>query len=251
MIIEAKNLYKSFKSEEVLKDFSISIEKGEIVAIIGQSGKGKSVFLKHLVGLMTADSGKITFEGKDITNLKGQELVKHRQKFGYVFQSGALLDSMNVFDNIALPLREVLNLKEPEVKEKVLKEIELVGLSHAAYKFPSELSGGMIRRVSLARELVTDPEVILFDEPTTGLDPIISQAILKHIKKLHEKIGFTGILVTHQIPQAFSIVQKVAMLYNGKIEEIDTPENIMKSKNPIVKQFIYGDLSGPIQENYF
>lgn len=250
-MIEAKNLYKSFKNEEVLKDFSISIEKGEIVAIIGQSGKGKSVFLKHLVGLMQPDSGSITFNGKDITYLKGQELVKHRQKFGYVFQNGALLDSMDVFDNIALPLREVLRLKEKEVKERVMKEIELVGLSHAVHKFPSELSGGMIRRVSLARELVTNPEVILFDEPTTGLDPIIAQAILKHIKRLHDKIGFTGLLVTHQIPQAFSIVQKVAMLYNGKIEQIDTPENMMQSANPIVKQFIYGDLSGPIKENYF
>ncbi|MCK5708310.1 MAG: ATP-binding cassette domain-containing protein [Candidatus Aureabacteria bacterium] len=251
VVIKADNLYKTLQGQEILKGFSLSVKQGEIVAIIGQSGKGKSVFLKHLVGLMKPDSGKITINGVDITSADRKGLTNVRKKFGYVFQNGALLDSMNIFDNVALPLREVLNLKEDEVREIVLKELELVGLRDAVWKSPSEVSGGMIRRVALARALVMRPEIILFDEPTTGLDPIISRAILKHIRLLHKKYKFTGVLITHQIPQAFDVVQKVAMIYEGKAVVVETPENIMKCTHPIVCQFIHGRLDGPIKEDYF
>lgn len=250
-IIQAIDVCKSLHGEEILKDFSLSVNEGEIMALIGQSGKGKSVFLKNLVGILKPDKGQVFINGIEISNLDRKELEVVRRKFGYVFQNGALLDSMTIFDNVALPLREVLRLRETEVRQIVLEELEKVGLKDAVAKYPSELSGGMIRRAALARALVMNPDIILFDEPTTGLDPIISRAILKHIRELHHKIRFTGVLVTHQIPQAFDIVQKVAMIYNGKVVQVDTPEHILQCNHPVVHQFIHGGLTGPIKGDYF
>ncbi|MBN1521501.1 MAG: ATP-binding cassette domain-containing protein [Candidatus Aureabacteria bacterium] len=250
-VIRAINLHKTFNGQKVLNGFTLSVRKGQLCAIIGQSGIGKSVFLKHLVGLMKPDQGQIFINGQEITNMNNKELSVIRRKFGYVFQNGALLDSRTLFDNVALPLREVLRLKESEVRERVVNELEKVGLGDAIWKYPSELSGGMIRRAGLARALVMNPEIILFDEPTTGLDPIISRTILKHIRQLHRKLRFTGVLITHQIPQAFDIVQRVAMIYKGKAAVIETPDNIMQCTHPVACQFIHGRLDGPIKEDYF
>ncbi len=249
--IKAINLYKSFNGQKVLNGFSLSVKKGEICAIIGQSGIGKSVFLKHLVGLMKPDSGSILIDNKDITKASNREMIQIRRKFGYVFQNGALLDYKTLYDNVALPLREVLHLSEKEIKEKVMAELERVGLANAVDKYPSEMSGGMIRRAALARALVMNPEIILFDEPTTGLDPIISNTILRHINNIHKKLRFTGIIVSHRIPQVFHIVQKVAMIYKGKAVIVDTPENIMNCEHPLACQFIKGSLEGPIKADYY
>jgi len=250
-VIKAVNLHKSFNGQKVLNGFNLSVRKGQICAIIGQSGTGKSVFLKHLVGLMKPDEGHIYINGKDITTASSKELIEIRRKFGYVFQNGALLDSKNLYENVALPLREVLHLTEKEIKEKVLTELERVGLLDSIHKYPNEMSGGMIRRAALARALVMNPEIILFDEPTTGLDPIISNAILRHISKIHKKLQFTGVLISHRIPQVFDIVQRVAMIYNGKAVIVDTPENILNSTHPLVCQFIRGSLNGPIKADYY
>lgn len=245
-MIEVEDLHKSFDGLEVLRGASIRIEKGEILALIGRSGYGKSVFLKHIVGLMRPDRGRVFVDGEDICCLRGKELERMRSRFAFLFQNGALFDSLTVFENVAFPLREKTKLSDREIAERVLAELDQVGLAGAEHKYPAEISGGMIKRAALARALVREPEVMLFDEPTTGLDPIIAHAILNLIDSCHKRLNFTGIIVTHQIPTIFDIVQRVAMLHEGVILITGSPEEICSSKDPIVKQFINGDLEGPL-----
>jgi phospholipid/cholesterol/gamma-HCH transport system ATP-binding protein len=195
---------------------------------------------------MRPDRGRVLIDGEDICCLKGKELERLRSRFAFLFQSGALFDSLTVFENVAFPLREKTQLSDREIREKVLSELDQVGLAGAEHKYPGEISGGMIKRAALARALVREPEVMLFDEPTTGLDPIIAHAILNLVDSIHKRLNFTGIIVTHQIPTIFDIVQRVAMLHEGVILITGSPEEICLSKDPIVKQFINGDLEGPL-----
>jgi phospholipid/cholesterol/gamma-HCH transport system ATP-binding protein len=245
-MIEVEDLHRSFDGHEVLRGVSFQIERGKILALIGRSGYGKSVLLKHVSGLMRPDRGRVLIDGEDICCLKGKELERLRSRFAFLFQSGALFDSLTVFENVAFPLREKTQLSDREIREKVLSELDQVGLAGAEHKYPGEISGGMIKRAALARALVREPEVMLFDEPTTGLDPIIAHAILNLIDSCHKRLNFTGIIVTHQIPTIFDIVQRVAMLHEGVILITGSPEEICSSKDPIVKQFINGDLEGPL-----
>ena len=245
-MIEIEALHKFFDGFQVLKGISLKIRKGEVIALIGMSGSGKSVLLKHVAGLRKPDQGRVLVEGKDVATLRGKALTQLRSRLGFLFQGGALFDSMTVFDNVAFPLREKTKLREKEIKKKVTAELDQVGLSGAEEKYPSQISGGMKKRAALARELVWAPEIMLFDEPTTGLDPIIGHAILNLIDNLHQRLHFTGIVVTHELEKVFKIVDRVAMLHEGVILAHGTPEEIVSSGDPVVQQFIKGDIEGPI-----
>jgi phospholipid/cholesterol/gamma-HCH transport system ATP-binding protein len=246
-MIKIEDLHKSFDGFEVLKGVSLQVVKGEILALIGVSGHGKTVILKHVAGLMRPDRGQVYIDGKEIFRLRGVELEQLRSRFGFLFQSGALFSSLTVIDNVAFPLREKTHMREPEIRERVLTVLDQVGLRGAEDKYPAQISGGMIKRTALARALVRSPEIMLFDEPTTGLDPIIAHTILDLIKSIHKDLGFTGIIVSHELSRVFQIVQKVAMLYEGTILIVGTPEEIMTSNDPIVQQFISGSIEGTIR----
>jgi phospholipid/cholesterol/gamma-HCH transport system ATP-binding protein len=246
-MIKVESIHKSFDGLEVLRGATLEVAKGEILALIGRSGYGKSVLLKHVAGLMRPDQGCVLIDGKDIGSLRGKELEQVRSRFGFVFQNGALFDSLTVFENVAFPLREKTKLSEQEIKSRVLSILDEVGLTATENKYPAQISGGMIRRTALARALVRSPEIMLFDEPTTGLDPIIGRTILNLIDSSHRRFGFTGIIVTHEIPKVFDIVQKVAMLHEGRILIVASPQGILSSSDPVVQQFISGSIEGPIQ----
>jgi len=241
-MISIENLHKSFGGVEVLKGASLDIQDGEVVALIGPSGEGKSVFLKLMAGLLRPDSGRIVFNGKDLCSLRRAELVELRNRFGFLFQNGALFDSMTVYDNVAFPLREKTRQTEKEIEERVLRELEQVGLTGADDKYPAQLSGGMAKRAAIARALVLSPEIMLFDEPTTGLDPIIVNSIHSLIDVMHARHGFSGIVVSHAIPAIFAVVQKVAVLYGGVIRFVGTPKEIFKTDDGVVRDFIRGSL---------
>jgi len=246
-MIDIVNLRKGFGKQQVLNGLNLRVLNKELVAVIGRSGGGKSVLLKHLIGIIKPDDGKILIEGVDITAVRGRELDRVREKFGVVFQEGALFDSLTVYENIAFPLREKTRTGKAEVRDRVVQALEDVGLREMGDKYPAEISGGMKRRVALARALITEPKIVLFDEPTTGLDPIISSSIHRLITKTHKKYGFTGFIISHEIPEIFDVADKIAMLYNGTIIETGTPEEFKRSENPYVRQFISGSLEGPIE----
>jgi phospholipid/cholesterol/gamma-HCH transport system ATP-binding protein len=246
-MIKIEDLHKSFNGVEVLKGVSFQAEKGEILALIGNSGSGKSVLLKHVAGLIQPDRGSVVIDGENMCCLRGRKLESVRRRFGFLFQNGALFDSLTVFENVAFPLKEKSELSETEIRERVIEELHHVSLSGAEEKYPAQLSGGMVKRTALARALVTRPEIMLFDEPTTGLDPIITHAIHKLIDACHKRLGFVGVIVTHEVPKIFDIVQKVAMLYEGTILIVGTPAEILSSGNPIVQQFVAGEVEGPVQ----
>jgi phospholipid/cholesterol/gamma-HCH transport system ATP-binding protein len=246
-MIKLTDLYKSFGSQQVLSGLSLIIPDGQITAVIGPSGEGKSVLLRHIIGLMQPDSGLIEVDGVCILGIRRSQLNRIREKFGMLFQNAALFDSMTVFENVAFPLQEKTRLTKSEIRERVISALEDVGLKNVGHKFPDELSGGMKKRVGLARALLLNPTIILFDEPTTGLDPIIKRAIHHLIRETHEKFGFTAVIVSHEIPDIFDIAQNVAMLYQGKILQTGTADEIRNSEIPAVKQFISGSLDGPIQ----
>lgn len=245
-MIEIAGLHKSFGGQKVLRGVNLRIPEGEIMAIIGESGGGKSVLLRHLLGLLKPDEGIVRVEGEDITRLSGPRLDEIRKKFGVVFQGGALFDSLTVYDNIAFPLREKTKLHEDVVHENVEEALEEVGLRGIERKYPAELSGGMRKRVALARALITEPKIVLFDEPTTGLDPIKLHAIHKLIVDTHEKYRFTGVIISHDIPEIYDVADKIAFLYEGVIEAVGPPQDIVCSEDRIVRQFITGSLRGPI-----
>jgi phospholipid/cholesterol/gamma-HCH transport system ATP-binding protein len=245
-MIQLENLHKSFNGNKVLKGVNLSINKGEILVLIGMSGYGKSVLLKHVARLMRPDKGSVLIEGTDIGRLKGKEITELRKRIGFLFQGGALFESMTVFDNVAFPLREKTDLSREEIRRRVIDQLDEVGLAGAEDKYPTQISGGMQKRTALARELIWHPEIMLFDEPTTGLDPIIGHAILNLIEDLHRRMNFTGVIVTHEIQRVFKIVQRVAMIHEGVIKTLGTPDEILASEDPVVKQFISGDTEGPI-----
>jgi phospholipid/cholesterol/gamma-HCH transport system ATP-binding protein len=246
-VIKLTNVHKSFGPQKVLNGLDLSIPAGEITAIIGPSGEGKSVLIKHMIGLLQPDRGQIEVDGESILGLRRQQLNRVREKFGMLFQGAALFDSMNVFENVAFPLREKTKLSKDEIRSRVISALEDVGLKNVEQKFTDELSGGMKKRVGLARALLLRPKIILFDEPTTGLDPIIKRAIHQLIKDTHARFGFTAVIVSHEIPEIFDIAQNVAMLYRGKILQFGTADEVRNSSHPVVRQFISGELDGPIQ----
>lgn len=245
-MIRVVGLHKSFGGQQVLKGVDLDFEAGKITTIIGGSGSGKTVLLKHLNALLLPDRGSVLVDDVDITKLGQTALNEVRRKFGVLFQSAALLDSMTLYDNVAFPLREKTRLKEPEVDKKVKESLAQVGLDGMGYKFPAEVSGGMKKRAGLARALVTAPEIMLFDEPTTGLDPLLGKSIHELIRKMHATFGFTGVIVSHDIPEVFKFSDRIAMLANGVIAEVGATEQFIASKNPVVRQFLQGDTEGPI-----
>jgi phospholipid/cholesterol/gamma-HCH transport system ATP-binding protein len=243
-VIRIQDLHRTFGRQPVLRGLTLEVATGEIMVVIGRSGGGKSVLLKHLLGLLHPDSGAIMVDGTDITRLRGSALDKIRERYGVVFQGGALFDSMSVFDNVAFPLREKNRLAVPEIGQRVEEKLEQVGLTGMGDKNPAEISGGMRKRVAIARALVTEPQVVFFDEPTTGLDPILVNTIHHLIVELHRKFRFTAVMVSHEIPEIFSIADRVAMLHDGVIVESGSPDAIQASRNSVVQQFIHGDIEG-------
>jgi phospholipid/cholesterol/gamma-HCH transport system ATP-binding protein len=246
-MIRVVDLHKSFNGQKVLNGVNLEFATGKITTIVGTSGCGKTVLLKHLNALLLPDQGEVLVDGLDITKLGQKELYQIRGRFGVLFQGAALLDSMTVSDNVAFPLREKTKTSESEITKKVEERLEQVGLEGMGHKYPAELSGGMKKRAGLARALIMDPEIVLFDEPTTGLDPVLATGIHQLIARTQATFGFTGVLVSHTIPQVFDISDHVAMLANGVIEEVTPPEAFRASQNPVVQQFIQGKTEGPIQ----
>jgi len=241
-VIKVVGVRRSFGEQEVLRGLDLEIATGEILVVIGRSGGGKSVLLKHLIGLLRPDSGHIFVDDIDITRLGRNALDRIRERYGVVFQGGALFDSMSVYDNVAFPLREKTRLRTAEIRQRVGEKLAQVGLEGMGAKNPAEISGGMRKRVAIARALVTEPEIVFFDEPTTGLDPILVNTIHHLIVELHRKFRFTAIVVSHEIPEIFQIADRVAMLHDGVIVDSGTPGAIQASPNPIVQHFIRGEV---------
>jgi len=249
-MIEISNLSRSFNGKPVLRDLNLTVNDGESLTIIGRSGCGKSVLLKHILGLITPNSGSIRVDGEEVVGMEYSKLAKVRQKFGILFQSAALLDSMTVEENVALPLIEHSSFTSGEISDKVDEALNTVGLPGSNTLMPSELSGGMKKRVGLARALVYQPQYMLYDEPTTGLDPIMADIINKLIIDLNERTSVTSIIVTHDIVSAYKVSDRIVMLHYGNIILSGTPDEIKNTDNPTVRQFVEGSAEGPIKPLY-
>jgi len=247
VIIRFSRVTKSFEEQLVLDELDLDIFRGETLVVMGRSGCGKSVLLKHMLGLLRPDSGEIYFQGEDITKFSRKKLFQMRMHFGMLFQSAALFDSMSVGENVALPLRKHTKLSEEEIEHIVEEKLRLVGLVDVMDKYPSELSGGMKKRVGLARAVVMNPEVVLYDEPTTGLDPIMADVINELINRLKAELEITSVVVTHDIKSAYRVADRMAMLHEGKIIYSATPEEVKRTDNAIVRQFVEGSAVGPIE----
>ncbi len=245
-MIEIRGLCKSFGKKVVLDGLDLDVPKGKNTVVLGGSGTGKSVLIKCVVGLLRADAGSILVDGEDVTRMGEGDLVRVRKKFGMLFQGAALFDSMNVGDNVGFALRRLKSFPEERIRELVEEKLSMVGLSNIQHLMPAELSGGMKKRVGLARAIASSPEVLLYDEPTTGLDPIMADVINDLIIHLRETLGVTGIAITHDMASAFKIADRIAMLYKGKIVEVGTPEEIRHTSSAVVSQFVEGRAEGPI-----
>ena len=239
-MIKMIDVCKSFNGQKVLDHLNLEIERGKITVIIGQSGGGKSVLIKHIIALIQPDAGRILVDGVDITGLDDKRLNELRKKFGMLFQEAALFDSMNVGQNVAFPLFEHTRYSKMDIDRIVDEKLLQVGLENVSHKMPAELSGGMRKRVGLARALALDPQIILFDEPTTGLDPIMCDAIDRLILETQQRTNATCVVISHDIESTFKIAHQIAMLYKGKIIQTGTPDDIRGSSNPVVKNFIEG-----------
>ena len=247
-MIEIKELTKSFNTHKVLDKLNLTIEKGLTCVIIGRSGCGKSVLLKHIVGILKPDSGRVLVDGLDLNKLNEKELDNLRLKIGLVFQGGALFDSLTVGENVGFGLIEHTKINQKELLERIEEALCYVGLCGIVNLMPSELSGGMKKRVALARAICIKPNIILYDEPTTGVDPITADSINELIRSLHDKLKVTSIVVTHDMKSAYKVADRIAMLYQGKIITEGTVEEIQNTQHPIVHQFINGLAQGPITE---
>ncbi len=246
-MIELVDIHKSFGKHQVLAGLNLTIADGRTTVIIGRSGGGKSVLLKHIIGLMKPDRGQVLVDGVDMTRLNDRELNDIRKKFGMLFQEAALFDSMTVGENVAFPLREHARLKEKEIREIVADRLRAVGLTGVEEKMPSELSGGMRKRVGLARAIALHPQIVLFDEPTTGLDPVMAEAINQLIMETQKRFQLTCIVISHDLQSIFRIGHQIAMLYEGVIIAHGTPEEIRASRDPVIEQFLAGSITGPIR----
>jgi phospholipid/cholesterol/gamma-HCH transport system ATP-binding protein len=244
--IEVVDLHKAFGSKHVLRGVNLEVRKGESMVVIGGSGVGKSVLIKCIIGLVRPDSGSIRVDGQEITSLDEKSLNEIRKKFGMLFQASALFDSLSVWKNVGFGLKQHTALGDQEIKAIAVEKLRLVGLTHVEELMPSELSGGMRKRVSLARAVAMEPEILLYDEPTTGLDPIMADVINELIVQMRRKLQMTSIAITHDMVSAYKIADRIAMLYGGEIIEVGTPQENKESSNPIVQQFIQGKAEGPI-----
>lgn len=239
-MIQIEGLKKSFNGAEVLRGVDFEIRDEETVVIIGRSGGGKSVLLKHLCGLLKPDEGKVIVDGVDVVPLSEAEMTPIRKRFGVLFQGAALFDSLTLFDNVAFPLREERKFAEEDIEKRVMKVLQMVDLSKARDKKPAELSGGMRKRAGLARACVAEPKYILYDEPTTGLDPIRADNINNMILRARDSLHVTGVAVTHDMVSAYKIADRIALLHDGRIYAVGTPKEIQETRDPIVRQFIMG-----------
>jgi phospholipid/cholesterol/gamma-HCH transport system ATP-binding protein len=246
-IIGMRGLKKSFGPKQVLDSLDLDIARGETLVVIGRSGCGKSVLLKHITGLVRPDAGEILFEGEDMTRFDRKKLFQMRMHFGMLFQSSALFDSMTVGENVALPLRKHSGLGDDEIARIVGAKLELVGLTGVQDQYPAEMSGGMKKRVGLARAVAMDPQVVLYDEPTTGLDPIMAAVINELIRTLQRELKVTSVVVTHDIGSAYRVGDRIAMLHEGRIIHSGTPDEVRRSDDPIIRQFVEGRAEGPIK----
>lgn len=246
-MIEIVDLHKSFGKKSVLSGVNLRVEKGESMVVIGGSGSGKSVLIKHVIGNLKPDAGTVIIDGVDITKLSEKGLYEVRKKFGMLFQGAALFDSMRVWENVAFALLRQKKMKDRDAKEMAVEKLRMVGLVGVEDIMPSELSGGMKKRVGLARAIAHEPEILLYDEPTTGLDPIMADAINDLIVEMKRKLSVTSVAITHDMHSAYKIGDRIAMLYNGAIIEVGTPDEIKNTQNPVVHQFITGSATGPIK----
>ncbi len=236
-MIRVEDLHKSFNGQTVLRGVDLDVENGKVLALVGLSGGGKSVLLRHIMGLVKPDRGRVFIDGLDIQRAGGSRRNALKEKFGVLFQGGALFDSLTVFENVAFPLKEKSRLPGPEIRDRVLNELELVGLLGSENKYPAEISGGMKKRVALARAIIHNPQIVFFDEPTTGLDPITTKSIHDLIASTHRRLRFTAIIVTHEVPEIFSVVDCVALLHEGVIMAAGTPQEFMAADHPVVREF--------------
>ncbi len=247
-MIRINDLHKSFGQNKVLQGINLHIQNGETLTIIGQSGSGKSVLLKHILGLIRPDRGSIIVDGVDICGSSEAELNNIRRKFGLLFQAAALFDSLTVAQNVSFGLERYRDLSPKELQKRVKETLAMVGLREIEQLMPHELSGGMKKRVGLARAIAYEPEIMLYDEPSTGIDPIRADAINELIIKMKQEFRITSVVITHDMISAYKVADRIAMLYNGKIVAVGTPEELRKSDNQIVQQFIHGRAEGPIKE---
>ena len=234
------DVHKAFGNKEILKGFSLTVEDGETLSVIGFSGSGKSVMLKHIIGLMQPDRGSVHVDGKDVGALNRSGLTELRRNVGYVFQFAALFDSMTIGENVAMGLRRIPDMDEEEIEARVRECLSLVDLHDVHERYPSEMSGGMVKRAGLARAIATGPKYLLYDEPTTGLDPVTVKVIDRLNIRMKEELGVTGIVITHDMDSAYRISDRIAMLYEGKMRAVGTVEEIRNSEDPLVRAFIEG-----------
>ncbi len=246
-MIEIHGLKKRLGGKQVLDGVDLDVRQGETMVVMGRSGTGKSVLLKHIIGLMTPDAGTIEIDDLDIANLPDRELNEVRRHFGMLFQGAALFDSLTVGENVALPLREHTRMKEGEVRARVAERLEWVGLKGVEEVKPASLSGGMKKRVGLARAIVMDPKYVLYDEPTTGLDPIMADVIDQLIRSLQRRMGVTSVVVTHDMQSAFKVADRIALLNEGRVVFLGSVEDVRTTKDPLVRQFVEGSSEGPIR----
>lgn len=246
-MIKISGLKKYFGPKRVLDGVDLDIEKGKITVILGRSGEGKSVLIKHIIGLLKPDEGRILLEGQEISSMNERDWGEVRKRFGMLFQGAALFDSMTVGENVGFPLKEHTDMADEDIMKVVGDKLRRVGLVGVEQMMPAELSGGMKKRVGLARAIVMDPEIVLFDEPTTGLDPIMSDSIADLVLDTQRSLQTTYILITHDIPFTYKIADKIAMLHEGRIIEQGTVEEMKKNPNPVVRQFLEGRAEGPIK----
>ncbi|MEE8105637.1 MAG: ABC transporter ATP-binding protein [Planctomycetota bacterium] len=245
-MIQIENISVSFGTRHVLRDCSLEVKTGETLVVIGSSGTGKSTLLRVIIGLQVPDSGRVVVDGQSVHDLSSKGLAKLRSRMGYLFQSGALINWLSVGDNVALPLRENTKTPAPEIDRRVDEVLELVGLSGSRHLMPGQISGGMRKRAGLARSLITEPEIILYDEPTTGLDPVTAHIIDRVILDLKEKLKVTSVVVSHDMAGTFRVADRVAMLYDGRIIASGVPDEFRDSGDPLVRQFVTGALEGPL-----
>ncbi|HBS06189.1 MAG TPA: ABC transporter ATP-binding protein [Leptospiraceae bacterium] len=246
VVIEMKGIHKAFGDREILKGVDIKVRRGEVMVLLGGSGTGKSVSIRHIIGLLKPDQGDVLIDGESMVHASKSRMEKLRGRMGVLFQSGALINWLSVYDNVALPLREHRLVKDDEIDAIVKEKLKYMGLMPAMNLLPSNISGGMKKRAGIARALTTNPEILLYDEPTSGLDPVLSQVFNELVRKVQRELNVTQVVVTHDMASAYYIADRINFLYQGQVEMVGTPDEIRNTDNPVVQQFIQGKTKGPL-----